>query len=171
LIEFTSNPEDRVDQERLTKAITRSRIRQFRKQLDLRFFINVARMNNAFRILPFRLRRKLVHFIMERRQYSVGVTVLGVLNPELKNGRPTGDSITASCGDVEITEIHGLGYKLLSSTRLVIIAYRYGEFLNIIMATSACHFTREEAEDFLDLVIANLSHGGTQKYCPDSGSD
>jgi hypothetical protein len=159
LIEFETRPEQRTDRPKLTRFIKRSRISQFRRQMDLRFFINVARMNDTFRILPFRIRRRLVHFVMERRQYSIGVTMLGLLNPEINGDRRTGASVVGKCGDIVMREVHGFGYKLLSNTHLVIIAYTYGEYMNLIMATSACHFTREEAEEFLDLVIANVERG------------
>lgn len=156
VITFEADPWDRRDPAEFLKKVSRSRIRQFRNHMDLRFFINVRKMNDTFRILPFRLRKNIVNFVMERHQYSIGVTMLGTMNPEIRNGRPTGDSIRAILGELHVSEIHGIGYKLLSKTHLVIIAYVYDKNLNIVMATDACHFTRQEAEEFLDLVIANM---------------
>ncbi len=163
VITFEANADDRRDPDEFMKKISRSRIRQFRNHMDLRFFINVRKMNDTFRILPFRLRRKIVNFIMERRQYSIGVTMLGTMNPEIRNGRPTSASIRAILGELYVSEIHGIGYKLLSKTHLVLIAYVYHKNLNIVMATDACHFTRQEAEEFLDLVIDNLEIGAIGK--------
>jgi hypothetical protein len=156
LIIFETKPEDRTDPGAFSKIIARSRINQFRNQMDLRFFINVDKMNNTFRIFPYKVRRRIVHFMMERHQYSIGVTMLGLLNPELRDGRHTGKSIKGACGDLVLNEITGTGYKLLSNTHLLIIAYLYGDFLNVILVCSASHFTRQEAEEFLDMVVRNI---------------
>jgi hypothetical protein len=151
-----SFPEERTDPSAFVRAIGLHRIKQLRKQLDFTFFSDVSRMNGAVRLLPFPWRRKVVHFLTNQHQYSVGVTLLGVIWPVFKNGRPTGETSFTRTGDLEITEVHGVGYKLLSSTRLVFIAYGFRSRFNIVMATSACLFTKDEAEAFMDLTIDNL---------------
>jgi hypothetical protein len=83
-----------------------------------------------------------------------------VLWPELQNGKPTGDSFLRAMGDVEVEEVHGLGYKLASSTRLLLIAYVFRNRLNLVLAASAELFTRGEAEQFVDLIVDNLQRAG-----------
>jgi hypothetical protein len=92
---------------------------------------------------------------MQRHQFSIGTTLLGVILPEFKKGRPTGRSIV-EYGDITLTEIHGIAYKLLSRTHLVLVVYLYHDRLNLILDATACHFTREEAEEFMDFIMANI---------------
>ena len=58
--------------------------------------------------------------------------------------------------EVSITAVHGLGYKLLSNTHLLFIVYFFANKLNVVLAASASRFTREEADAFLGLMMANL---------------
>jgi hypothetical protein len=153
---FKSLPEQRTDPAEFLRSIGLQRIKQLRRQLDLTFFEDVSRMNASVRLLPFPLRRKVVHFLTNRHQFSTGVTLIGVVWPVFKNGRATGETSFTRAGDLDITDVHGIGYKLLSSTRLLFIAYGFNSRLNIMLAVSACLFTREEADAFLDVTIDNL---------------
>ncbi len=156
MIFFRSQPEERKDPVKFARSVALTRISYFRKHQDLRFFINVSNMNDNFRIMPFHMRRRVVHFFMQRHQFSITTTLLGVILPEFKKGRPTGRSIPPEFGDVTLTEIHGMGYKLLSRTHLVLMVYLYQDRLNLVLDATACHFTRQEAEEFMDLILANI---------------
>ncbi len=151
-----SLPEDREDESAFVRSISLHRIRQLRKQLDYTFFSDVSRMNASVRLLPFPARRRVVDFLTKQHQYSVGITLLGIIWPEFKNGRPTGGTRFFRTGDLEITDVHGVGYKLLSSTRLLFIAYGFRNRFNIVLGASACLFTRAEAEAFMDVVVDGL---------------
>jgi hypothetical protein len=153
---FRSLPEERTDESAFVRSISLHRIRQLRKQLDFTFFSDVSRMNASVRLLPFPLRRRVVDFLTKQHQYSVGITLLGIIWPEMKNGKPTGGTRFFRTGNLEITDVHGVGYKLLSSTRLLFIAYWFRNKFNIVLGASACLLTRAEAEEFADLVVNNL---------------
>jgi hypothetical protein len=157
LIFFESQPHERQDPKTFARSIALSRIGQFRRHMDLRFFHNVSKMTNSFRVIPFKKRRKIVNYFMQKHQYSIGVTLLGVVWPELENGRPTGRSGLTETGNLRIKEIHGIGYKLLSNTHLVLTVYVYRQQLNLVLAASASLFERSEAEQFMDLIVENLS--------------
>lgn len=156
LLYFTSKPEQRKDPDQFARLISTARISQFRKQMDLEFYENVVRMNRALRRLPYETRRRIVHFISNKHQVSVAVTLLGVIWPEEKNGRPTANSCLVQVGEAEALQVYGIGYKLLSSTHLLLIVYFFRNRLNLALAASACLFTREEAEAFLDLIQRQL---------------
>ena len=66
------------------------------------------------------------------------------------------ESCLTETGNLSITGVHGLGYKLLSNTHLLFIVYFFANKLNIVLAASASLFTREEADAFLELMVANL---------------
>jgi hypothetical protein len=159
LLFFRSLPHERADCADFVRTLALRRIRQFRRQMDLKFYRDVSRMNALLRAFPFPMRRKLVHFIMQHYRYSVAITLLGVIWPVFRNGRPTTESAFTRSGNLDITEIHGIGYKLLSSTPLLFIVYFYRNRLNLVLAASAGLFTRNAAEEFMDLFLNNLLAG------------
>jgi hypothetical protein len=90
------------------------------------------------------------------------VTMLGVVWPLREGDRAFGESFPTEVGDVLITEVHGIGYKLLSSTPIVFIVYVFRQQLNVVMAAAGSLFTYEEAERFMDAfasVLRDLSEG------------
>jgi NRPS condensation-like uncharacterized protein len=157
LLYFRFSPKDREDRKSLARAISLNRISQFRKQLDRKYYENVVRMNELTCRLPLRLRNKIIYFIAQKHQLSVAITLMGVVWPKNSDGRPSRESCLTEIGGLEVTDLHGLGYKLLSTTHVLLIVYMFNNRLNFILAASACHFTREEAESFLDLILEMLT--------------
>jgi hypothetical protein len=169
LIFFKSTPEDRRDLGSFTRQIAVNRIRQFRNQMDFKFFQDVSRMNSLMRMAPFQLRRNITDFVMNLHKFSIAVTLLGVMWPEMKNGKPTVDSALTHVGDCEISEVHGLAYKMLSSTPVLVLVYLYKARLNLVMASSASVFTRQEADGFLDLLLDALFMSAEAKLADRTG--
>ena len=83
-----------------------------------------------------------------------------MLWPTLQNGRPTGETFLKKSGELDVTEVHGIGYKLASNTRLLLVVYAFRDQVNLILASSASLFTRQESEEFMDLIMENLVHSG-----------
>ncbi len=156
VIFFKSDHQERKDLESFLRKVSLARIRHFRRNMDFQYFQNVSKLTDSLRLFPFRVRRRIVDFLIQRQRVSIGVTLLGTVWPELKDRKFTGNSLLVRPGDAEVTEVHGIGYKLLSDTRLLLIVYVYGGRLNLILASSACLFTRVEAEQFLDLIVDTL---------------
>ncbi len=156
VIFFRFSPEERRDLKQFSRSLALARIKHFRKQMDLKYMQDIGRMMNSVRLFPLHLRRKIVHHVVDRHQFSIGVTLLGVLWPRIRNGKPTADTALTESGDLTIAEVHGFGYKLVSSTRVILYVYAFKNEMNLILASHACHFTRDEAEDFLDMILSNL---------------
>jgi NRPS condensation-like uncharacterized protein len=157
LMFFKSKPEERQDLAAFARAIALTRIKFFRKHMDYKFFQNVSRMTSMLRLLPFRLRRKVVNSLMNHHQFSAAVTFLGVMWPETRNGKPTADSCLTYTGDVSVDEVHGVGYKLLSNTPILLIVYAFRNKLNLVLHVSGTLFTREESAAFMDVVMKNIT--------------
>ena len=156
LLFFKSAPHERQNHGAFMRSLSLARIKQFRNNMDFKFYQDVSRMTTAFRLLPFRLKSPIVHFLMQRHQFSVAITMLGVMWPAFRNGKPTMESCLTETGNLSVAAVHGIGYKLLSNTHLLFIVYFFANKLNIVLAASASLFTREEADAFLDLMVANL---------------
>ncbi len=160
VIFFRSLPEERKDPSAFFRSLARMRMRYFREQQDLTSMHNVRRMIQILRFFPFRMRRRIVNFVLNRHRFSLAVTWLGAVWPKIVNGRPTGDSSITSSADFCIQEIHGFGYKLHSGTRLVLFVYVFRNQINLILVGSASLFTREETEAFMDLIMGKLLGNG-----------
>lgn len=156
LLFFKSLPHQRQNPGSFMRSLSLARIKQFRNNMDFKFYQDVSRMTTTFRLLPFRLKSPIVHFLMQKHQFSVAITMLGVMWPAFRNGKPTMESCLTETGDLSITAVHGIGYKLLSNTHLLFIVYFFANKLNVVLAASASLFTREETDAFLDLMVANL---------------
>lgn len=150
---FESTSDERKDRKDLVRAISMSRIRQFRKQMDLRLYENVSRMIEAVNFLPFNSRRKIVHHITQKHRCSIAIILLGVIWPEMKNGKPTLNSFPTCVGETQITEVYGTGYKHMTSTPLLLIVYFYLNRLNFILTASGSLLTREETDEFMDVLV------------------
>lgn len=156
---FESDANDRKDVSQLLRSMSSARIKQFRKQMDLKHYENTALLMGCAALLPFKARQRIVHLITRRHQYSIAITLLGVVWPVMKDGKHTFDSYPTHVKDTYISEIHGTGYKHLTSTPLVVIAYFFQKKLNLVIATSASLFTRGEGEAFADLFVDVLREG------------
>ncbi len=154
---FRSDPRERQDVQEFLRNVSSARTKKLRKQRDLEVRGNISRITDLLRFLPYRARQRLVHHLIQKHQFSVSVTMLGVVWPILVNGKASDNSYHINFDDTVITEIHGVGYKLLSSTPLTLIVYIYLNRLNLVMATAARLFTRDEAESFMDKIVATIS--------------
>ena len=156
---FESTPQERKDSKKFLRSLAVSRIGQFRKQMDLRNYENVSRMITFLSFLPFRLRRRVTHHIIQKHKWSIGITLLGVMWPEMKNGKPTIDSYPLCVNETQITEVYGTGYKTMTDTPLLLIVYFFRRRINLILTAKGSLFTQAEADAFLDLLIDTLKKG------------
>lgn len=162
LLFFRTTPEERKDADQLTRTLALTRIRHFRKQADLKWLRNTVKGLKALAYFPFRIKRKIVDFMVNRHEFSIAIGVLGVLWPKLKNGKPTAESFLTKTGNLSVKGVYGIGYKLLSSTRVLLIVYAFDNRLNLVLSTSASLFTHDETEKFLDLFVGNLLSSSLQ---------
>lgn len=162
ILYFQFSQDQRKDFETLARLVSRFRIKQFRRQMDLKYSKAMAKLNNFLSIFPFRIRQEAYLKILQRHQTSFALGFMGVLWPESDGRRISGDSYLASVGGLNITEAHGMAYRIVSSTPLYLTAYFFRKRLNLILSAAAWHFTKEEAQTFLDLVVDILesqAHG------------
>ncbi|MGC8602630.1 MAG: condensation domain-containing protein [Desulfomonilaceae bacterium] len=156
LLFLRSFPHQRTDPDQLNRALATQRIRHFRSRTDHGYYESLESFNNVLRILPFPARRKLASHILSKHKVSIAISLLGVLWPELVDGKPTGGTFLRVSGDVEIVGVHGLGYRLASNTQLFLTVYLFRNRLNMILGASVSLFNRQEADGFMDLIMENL---------------
>ena len=156
LIFFKTTPEERKDRAQLMRSLALTRIKHFRKQEDLKWLHNIVKGLKALAYFPFHTKQRIVGFFVNRHEYTVAIGVLGVVWPKLKNGKPTAESFLTTTGNLTVTEVHGIGYKLLSNTRVHLIVYVFNNRLNLMLSTPASILTSDEAESFMNIFVGNL---------------
>lgn len=154
-----SLPSERKDPPAFARSLGLIRIKQFRKQLDLKLMRNIETMVNALRVFPFRIRRRIVHFLVNTHRYSAGITQVGIVWPKTRNGKPTADTNVTKAADLTVAEVHGIAYKLHSSTHVLLVTYGFRNRLHLVLACSGSLFTRAEAQSFMDLIMDNVLSG------------
>ncbi|MFA6223383.1 MAG: hypothetical protein WC647_13820 [Desulfomonilaceae bacterium] len=157
LIFFKSSPSDRANPRSFARKVALTRIKHFRNQTDLKLSKNIEMMIDAFRIFPFQIRKRIISFFINKHQFSIGITVLGTVWPEIQNGKPTTNSAFTRIGDLEAVEIFGVAHKMLSETRALLLLYTFRKRLNLVLTCSGRLFTREECEEFMDMIISKLT--------------
>jgi hypothetical protein len=153
---FKSRPDERRDPNAFVWGTALKRRKYFNKHMDLKFFQNVSRMTSALRIFPFPVRRRIVNFLMNRHQFSATVTLLGTIWPQGNYENPSSNTCLTSTGGLRISEVHGVGYKLLSSTPLLLIVYSFRGRLNLVLHAKGTLFTRRESDEFMDIMMKNI---------------
>jgi hypothetical protein len=156
VIYFECTDDETLEFGMLGRQICRRRIRQFRQHLDVKYAQGMEKLNNALRFLPFSLRKRPYRWLLQRHRTSLALGFFGVLWPRTNGRSITGESYLLSAGGLEITEVHGMAYKLLSRTPLYFSTYIYRQQLNLILSAAGCQFTKAESEDFLSLVVRIL---------------
>ena len=75
--------------------------------------------------LPVLSEAKDCEFFDQPAPSSAAVTLLGTIWPQGNYENPSANTCLTSTGGLEISEVHGVGYKLLSSTPLLLIVYLF----------------------------------------------
>ncbi len=156
LMVFKSRPEERRNPDEFVNRTALKREKYFSRHMDLKFFQNVSRMTSTLRMFPFAMRRRIVSHLMNRHQFSAAVTLLGTIWPTVNYQNTSKNNCLTSAGGLRISEIHGVGYKLLSSTPLLLIVYSFRGRLNLVLHAAGNLFTRRESEAFMDIMMKNL---------------
>jgi hypothetical protein len=84
------------------------------------------------------------------------IAPFGIMWPEVRNGKLTGDSYLTRAGDLDLTEFHALPYKLGYHCPLILGAYTFRKSLNLQLISLASHFTLAETERFIKLLAEVL---------------
>lgn len=151
ILYFRFDREHREDVESLAKLVYRSRMRLYRDQMDVKYAKGLAKVNRLIGVMPFKWRQLALLSILKRHQTSFALGFTGVMWPN--NRRLSADSYLTHAGELEISEAHGLAYRIVSRTPLYLAAYFFRKRLNLILSAATWKFTRQETEDFMDLLV------------------
>jgi len=152
-IYFRSTPQQRKDIAEFAHSVAEGRKKQLSRNVDLMVRRSLSMGAAFFTLFPFAVRRRVASYFVRSQKFSIAVGFLGVVWPELIEGRPGEDSFLKHAGQFEIIDMHGAGYKLAGNVQMSLVAFIYRKRLRLVLAVPGSLLTREEAEAFMDLLV------------------
>jgi Condensation domain len=148
-----SSPHERRSPEKFSRCIAESRKEQFNILHDAKLMKASNTLSDTMRRLPLSLRKRIAHSVCQIPVIPLLIAPFGVMWPELKDGRRTGDSYLTESGDLELTEFHAIPYKLGYHCPLILGAYTFRGKLNLQLMSLVSHYTSSETQRFMDLLV------------------
>jgi len=149
-----TDPEDRRDLARLVSMVTAERKRQLAEGCDIANFLALIHLIRFWRRFPLRMRRGPVRRILER-PCSFVVSNLGLLWPEMKDGRPTGRSFLERAGNLEVMGVD-YDFSILRHIGCGFVVHTFRGWLQFNFGILTDLMDRGEAESFLDSYVELL---------------
>ncbi len=145
-------PAERTNSELFSRLVSERRQEELDSLADVRAWLAGCSLADAVRVLPLAARQRIVHFVCQMPLIPILIAPFGMMWPETKGGRRTGDSYLKQAGGLNLTEFHAIPYKLGYRCPLILGAYTFRKRLNLQIMASASHFTGAETERFVDLL-------------------
>lgn len=148
----TAKSENRDSVQHLAEAVANSRRAQFRQAADVRIARAGDALLNFFRLFPLNLRRRITHGFWRLPFAPMLISSGGVLWPTPESSGPVKRSALSGVGDLEVSEVHVMGYKHTPNTRLRLFVFTFRGRLNVLLWTADSLLSPDEARDFSDLL-------------------
>jgi len=146
------SPTDRTNPELYSRSVAGQRQEQLDTLFDVRTWQAGCSLADAVRVLPLSARQRIVHFVFQTPLTPILMAPFGILWPETKGGWRTGDSYLTRVGELVLTQFHTMPYKMGYRCPLILGAFTFRKRLTLQLVASASHFTRTEAERFVNLL-------------------
>ncbi len=150
---FRSTSQQRKNLADFARSVAEGRKKQLSANVDLIVRRSISMGAAFFTMFPFAIRRRAASYFLRSQKFSIAVGYLGVVWPELKEGRFSEDSSLKHAGHFEIIDILGTGYKLAGNAQINLYAFIYRNRLHLVSAVPGSLLTREEAESFMELLV------------------
>lgn len=152
---------ERRDPDVLYKTVSSRRQMEQESLSDVRVCMASNSLADSIRILPLKIRQKIGHYVCQMRLIPTLIAPFGLMWPEFRNGRRTGDSYLKEVGKLNLMEFHAFPYELGYNCPLILGAYTFRKRLNLQIMASSCLLTAEETVRFTrllkDMILESLS--------------
>ena len=161
-VAVSTEPGDRRDLRSLAALVRRERARQMDEGYDVANFLALIQLVHASRLFPFAWRRGVLRRMMEQ-PCSILLSNMGVLWPEVKDGRLTGRSYLERAGNLDVLGID-MNFSVARHEGYGFVIHTFRERLQFNFSILTEMMPAAQAERFLDLYIATLreSYEGEQ---------
>ncbi len=146
-------PGERANPEEFGQRVSEKRIEQFDSLYDARVVKATETLGDSMRRLPLPFRQRIAHSLCHMPLIPMLIAPFGLMWPEIKDGRRTGDSFLTGAGGLDLTEFHAIPYKLGYHCPLILGAYTFRGRLNLQLMSLVTHYTSSETERFMDLLV------------------
>ena len=119
---------------------------------------SVSKIVGMARRWPYERRAGILRRLMSQR-WSLVLYNLGIIYPEVADGRPTGDSYIKRAGDLEVADFD-VNFSVLSHIGNGIVAYIFRRRLHLLFSALRGQFSAEEARVFLEMFVESLDKFG-----------
>ena len=156
-----TRPEDRRDFAKLSALVRRERTRQMEEGYDVANFLALIKLIGASRVLPFAWRRGVLRKMMEQ-PCSIMLSNMGVLWPEVKDGRLTGRSFLERAGNLDVLGID-MNFSVAQHEGHGFVIHTFRERLCFNYSILTELMPAAQAERFLDLYLTVLRESYEEK--------
>lgn len=94
-----------ADPDEACRQVRQWRVDQLRRGNDVALYRFASGLVQAARVLPMKVRRKILRPIMSAAHCTVSISNVGVVWPKIVDGRPTGETAITRVGDFEIDDM------------------------------------------------------------------
>ena len=155
LLPIVNKRSERTSSEAVLADIVSKRVDGLSRGLDVLLMRDVHRIMRVAQFMPFERRQKLLHPLLALPT-SFFLSNAGIIWPEIKNGRFTGDSAIREVGDLEITDIHlSLGGVRTTPMGTVTQTFRKKFYFEYVADLS--QMSRANVEEFHELIMRKLT--------------
>lgn len=151
-----SEPEERSDRKGFLISIARRRARKLRDSEDCALRSLATAAYHALRVLPPRIAAKFMRVLAQKRVFSVCISDIGIVWPEMQGAKFTGDSYLSQAGGLEVVEMHGFAQGMAVFSDMLLVTYIFRNRLNVVLNTNPEVYTRHQTETLADLIVDNL---------------
>lgn len=152
---FPTNEKERKSAEDFLNLMINRRKEFMTRGYDIAIFRIMERLASYTRYLSMQRRQKLLNKMMTM-PLTFFITNLGVVWPEFKDGRLTGDTAIKEAGKLRITDIH-TNISAARPTGCVLIVRSFQRKLYMVFVMDHWKFTEAEAQAFSDLYFKTLN--------------
>ena len=146
-------PGERTSPEEFGRRVAERRMEQFDGLYDARIVKATETLVDSMRRLPLTFRQRIAHSMCHMPLIPMLIAPFGLMWPEIRDGRRTGDSFLTAAGGLDLTEFHAIPYKLGYHCPLILGAYTFRGRLNLQLMSLVTHYTSSETERFMDLLV------------------
>ncbi len=143
---------DRKNPDTLIKTVSSQRQAELDSLSDVRVCLATNSLTDSMRMLPLKIRQKIGHHVCQMRIIPTLIAPFGMMWPEFRDGKRTGDSYLKEVGKLNLVEFHAFPYKLGYNCPLILGAHTFRKRLNLQIIASSCLFTAAETMRFARLL-------------------
>ncbi len=156
VVVLNSEPEERSDREDFLVSVARKRAGKLRNKEDGIMRAIAAGVYHGLRVVPPRIAARFMRVFARRRLFSICISNVGIIWPELCGSKFTGNSYLSETGGLEIVDMHSFAQGMAVLSNMFLVTHIFRNRLNLVLNTNSEVYSKQETETLADLIVDNL---------------